>query len=262
MGNFARKIIEAIQHSMLDKLFVRLVPQWCCWSLMWMQLSPSASGAGALVLLAGIAGLWLLYTLLDAVSDQSPKPRPRTPYDPVYEYPPNSFSARDRQLGNRPRPPALIRSFVMTFGVGGRSWITIIEGLLFIGALTLILMLAYKSQAFWSDVDPRLAEQASRERLFLAASVILVAFSIRGWAVEQRERLSPSTARPPALGIILLSIAIAAMIGMNLSDLLGFGLLPGVIGGIALLAVAIGPPWRDKVLEFLFGKREPADTRP
>jgi hypothetical protein len=49
---------------------------------------------------------------------------------------------------------------------------------------------------------------------------------------------------------------------MIVSDLLGFGLLAGAIGGIGLLAVAIGPPWRDKVLEFLFGKREPADGRP
>ena len=31
---------------------------------------------------------------------------------------------------------------------------------------------------------------------------------------------------------------------------------------VGLLAVAAGPPWREKVLEFLFGKREPADGRP
>ena len=215
-----------------------------------------------MVLFAGIAGLWLVYSLLDAVADQSPRPRPRTPYDPVYEFPPDSLLARDRQSSEGLRPPALIRSFVMTFGAGSRSWISIIEGLLFIGALTLILMLAYKSQAFWSDVDPRLAEQASRERLFLVASVILIAFSIRSWAVEQSERLSPPTARAPVLGKILLIVAIAAMIGMNLSDLFGFGLISGLIGGPSCLAIALMPPWRTKVLGFLSGKREPADGRP
>jgi hypothetical protein len=133
---------------------------------------------------------------------------------------------------------------------------------MFAGAFTLTWMLAHKSPAFWSDLHQGLAEQASRERLFLAASVILFALFIRGWAVEQRERLSPSAGRPPVLGSILVGGVFAALLGMGLSDFLGFGLLAGAIGGIGLLAVAIGPPWRDKVLEFLFGKREPADTRP
>lgn len=105
MENLARKIIDAVQHSMLDKLFVRVVPQWSFLSLIWMQLSPSASGAGAMVLFAGIAGLWLVYSLLDAVADQSPRPRPRTPYDPVYEFPPDSLLARDRQSSEGLRPP-------------------------------------------------------------------------------------------------------------------------------------------------------------
>ncbi len=133
---------------------------------------------------------------------------------------------------------------------------------MFIGAFGLAVALAYKSQSFWSAVDPRLADQAFRERLFLAASVILIALFIRGWAVEQRERLSPSAASVPVLGSILLGVAFTALLGMIVSDFLGFGLLAGAIGGIGLLAVAIGPPWREKVLEFLFGKREPADTRP
>ncbi|MFO0413354.1 MAG: hypothetical protein ACK51B_10945, partial [bacterium] len=66
----------------------------------------------------------------------------------------------------------------------------------------------------------------------------------------------------PLLGSILLGVALTAMLGMIVSELFGFGLLPGVIGGPGLLAIALLPPWRTKVLEFLFGKREPADTRP
>ncbi|MDP3657958.1 MAG: hypothetical protein Q8R45_13470 [Brevundimonas sp.] len=254
-------IIDAVQNSMLDKLVARLFPLlWI--ASMWERLSPSEYGAGFWILFFGVAGLWLLYSLLGAAADQSPKPRRRTPYDPVYEYPSNSFSVSNQPQKDSLRPPAVIRSLVMTFGVGGRSWVSIFEGLLFVGAFTLTWMLAYKSQSFWSDVDPRLAEQASREQLFLVASGILIALSIRGWAVEQRERLSPSTARAPILGSILLGVAFIAMLGMTLSDLLGFGLLPGVIGGVGLMAVALLPPWREKVLEFLFGKREPADGLP
>jgi hypothetical protein len=260
VGNLARKIIDAVQHSMLDRLVVRLFPLLWVWS-MWDRMAPSGSWAGFWVLL-GIGGLWLLYSLLEAVADQSPKPRQRTPYDPVHIYPSKSPPAGDQTPKDSPRPPAPIRAFVMAVGRGGRSWISIVEVLMLLGGFTLTWMLAYKSPAFWSDLHQGLAEQASRERLFLAASVILFALVIRGWAVEQRERLSPSAGRAPVLGLILLGVVFAALLGMWLSDFLGFGLLAGAIGGIGLLAAAIGPPWRDKVLEFLFGKREPADGRP
>ena len=85
---------------------------------------------------------------------------------------------------------------------------------------------------------------------------------IRGWAVEQRERLSPSTARAPVLGSILLGVVLAVVLGMWLSDFLGVSPLAGAMGGLSLLALAVVPPWREKVLEILFGKREPADTPP
>ena len=261
MGNLARKIIEAVQHSMLDRLVVRLFPLLWVWS-MWDRMAPSGSWAGFWVLL-GIGGLWLLYSLLEAVADQSPKPRQRTPYDPVHIYPSNSPPAGDQTPKDSPRPPAPIRAFVMAVGRGGRGWISIVEGLMLLGGFTLTWMLAYKSPAFWSDLHQGLAEQASRERLFLAASVILFALVIRGWAVEQRQRISPSPPPGlPLLGSILLGVALTAMLGMIVSELFGFGLLPGVIGGPGLLAIALLPPWRTKVLEFLFGKREPADGRP
>lgn len=263
MGNLARKFMNAVQNSMLDKLFERLVSPLLGISAAWSQLSTSESDTGFWALFLAVTGLWLLYSLLGVIADQSPKPRQRTPYDPVYDYPSNSSSAWDQQRKDGLRPPAPIRAFVMTFGVRGQSWIWVIEGLMFIGALTLAGMLAYKSQAFWSGVHQGLAQQATREQLFLAASVVLTVLVIRGWAVEQRQQLSPSPAPGlPVFGSILLGAAFTAMLGMIVSDLLGFGLLPGVIWGLGLLAVAVGPPWREKVLEFLFGKRDPAGAGP
>jgi len=260
VGNLARKIIDAIQHSMLDKLFVRLFPLLWIWSL-WEDVSSSEYRTGSLFLLLGVSGTWLLYSLLQAAADQSPKPRQRAPYDPVYVCPPDSVPASGRASEQRPRPPAFVRSLVMALGAGGRSWISILEGLMFIGAVTLTWTLAHKSQSFWTDIDPRLAEQTFREQLFLAASVILTAVIVRGWAVEQRQRLSPSTARVPVLGSILLGIVFATVFGAGVSDFLGFSPLVGAVAGVGLLAVAVGPSWRQKVLELLFGKREPADGR-
>lgn len=261
MGNLARKIIDAVQHSMLDRLFVQLLPLlWI--SSAWEDLSSPEYGAGTLILGFGAAGVWLLYSLLEAVADQAPKPRQRSPYDPIHVYPSDSFQVSDKPPHERLRPPAFIRSLVMTLGAGGRSWISIIEGLMFIGAVALTWTLAHKSQSFWSDIDTRLAEQTFREQLFLVASVILTALLVRLWAVEQRQRLSPSTARAPLLGMVLLGVVFAAVLGLWVSDLLGFRPLVGAVAGVALLAVAVGPTWREEVLEILFGRREPADTPP
>ena len=134
---------------MLDRLFVQLLPLlWI--SSAWEDLSSPEYGAGTLILLFGVAAVWLLYSLLEAAADQSPKPRQRSPYDPVHVYPPDRVPASGPTSEQQPRPPAFIRSLVMALGVGGRSWISIIEGLMFISAVALVWTLANKSQSFWS----------------------------------------------------------------------------------------------------------------
>ncbi|MDP2765716.1 MAG: hypothetical protein Q8O54_12870 [Brevundimonas sp.] len=262
MGNLARKIIDAVQNTMLDKLVARLVPLlWI--SFLWERLSPSESGTASLILIFGVLGLLALHWVLGTIADQPPKPRQRTAYDHVHDHPTSAFAAWDQPPEEGLRPPALIRSLVMTLGVRVPSWFSVIEGLMFICGITLAWMLAYKSEAFWSGVHQALAQQALREQLFLTAAVAVTGLLIRLWAVEQRQRLS--SAPPPGLPVLgstLLGAAFAAFLGMLLSDLFGFGLLPGLIGGPSLLAVALLPPWRTKMLEILFGRREPADGRP
>ncbi len=262
MGNFARKIIDAVQNLMLDRLVARLVPLlWI--STLWDRLAPSEFTTGPLILILCILGLWALYWVLGAIADQPPKPRRRTPYDRLHEHSSSGFAAWDQPPEDGLRPPAVIRWLLMTLGVRGRSWVSVIEGLAIIGAFTLAWMLAYKPGTFWSGLHQALAQQTLREQIFLAASVTLLGLVVRGWAVEQRQRLSSSP--PPDLpvpGLILLGAAFVASFGMLLSNLFGFGLLPGLLVGPGLLALALLPPWRTKVVDTLFGKREPADAGP
>ncbi|MDP3368941.1 MAG: hypothetical protein Q8M32_03740, partial [Brevundimonas sp.] len=259
MGNFARKIIDAVQNSMLDRLAVQLLPLlWI--SSMWEQLSPSESGAGSLILILGVIGLLMLHWLLGAIADRPPMPRRRTPYDSLHEHSGSSLGAWEQQPEGGLRPPTLIRSLVMMLGVRGRRWVTVIEVLMFFCAFALAWMLARQSGTFRSGVHQGLEQQALREQIFLAASMIVTVLSIRFWAVEQRQRLHPSPPPDhPAFSSVLVGIVFTAFLGVILSDLFGFGLLPGLIGGPGLLAIALLPPWRTKVLDFLFGKREPAD---
>lgn len=247
---------------MLDRLAVQLLPLLSI-SSMWEQFSPSEFGAGSLILILGIVGLLMLHWLLGAIADRPPMPRRRTPYDSLHEHSGSSLGAWDQQPEGGLRPPALIRSLVMMLGVRGRRWVTVIEVLMFFCAFTLAWMLARQSGTFWSGVHQGLAQQALREQIFLAASVAVTVLSIRFWAVEQRQRLYPSPPPDhPTFSSVLVGIAFTAFFGMMLSDLFGFGLLPGLIGGPSILAAALLPPWRAKVLETLFGRQEPADGRP
>jgi hypothetical protein len=262
VGNLARKIIDAVQNSMLDKLVARLFPLLWVFTF-WDRLAPSDSWTGFMILIFALLGLFALYWVIGAIADEPPRPRRRRPFDQLHERPVDGFSAWEKLPPEGLRPPALIRCLVMTLGVRGPSWISVIEVLALPCTFGLTWMLAYKSGTFWTGVHQALAEQTVREQVFLAAAVVLTVLILRGWAVEQRQRISPSPAPGlPVLGSILLGVAFTAMLGMIVSEFLGFGLLAGAMGGIGLLAVAIGPPWRDKVLEFLFGKREPVDGRP
>jgi hypothetical protein len=262
VGNFARKIIDAVQNSMLDKLVARLFPLLWVFTF-WDRLAASDSWTGFMILIFALLGLFALYWVIGAIADEPPRPRRRRPFDQLHERPVDGFSAWEKLPPEDLRPPALIRCLVMTLGVRGPRWMSVIEVLALPCALGLTWMLAYKSGTYWTGVHQALAQQTVREQVFLATAVVLTVLILRGWAVEQRQRISPSP-QPglPVLGSILVGIAFTAILGMIVSELFGFGLLPGMIGGPGLLAVALLPPWRDKVLEFLFGKREPADTRP
>ena len=60
MGNLARKIIDAVQNSMLDKLVARLFPLLWVFTF-WDRLAPSDSWTGFMILIFALLGLFALY---------------------------------------------------------------------------------------------------------------------------------------------------------------------------------------------------------
>lgn len=254
MGNLARKIIEGLQQTMLDRLAIRLVPMLWLYTL-WARLAPQESGVLTLPLLLGGFVLFVVFWALGMLADQPPKPHRRTPYDSLHESPSNGFSAWDRTPGDGLRPPGLMRRVVMTLGARNASRGALVELLLFFAALALAWLLSHKPEAFWADIHPRLAPRHSRELLFLAASSMALLLITRSWATEQRQRLEPFVqARPPRFGPLVFLVVFAAFMGMILSDLIGFSLLTGVIGGLTLSLIGVLPPWRRRVVDVLFGR--------
>jgi MFS family permease len=153
-------------------------------------------------------------------------------------------------------PPAFIRRLVRTLGAGPGNRTVTFEVLIFLSAVALGWLLSRKPADFWADLHPALGAQSVREALFLVASTVVFFVCVRSWATEQRRRLEPAAVKQGSdFGLFVFLLAFAAFMGMMLSDLLGYGLLPGVIIGAALVILGAVAPWRGRILDILFGKR-------
>lgn len=255
MGNIARKFINGVQQTMLDRLAIRLLPVLWLFTL-WENLAPRESGPVSLILLLGVLGVLFGCWTLGAVADTAPPPRRRSPYDQLHETPPAGFSAWDQLPDKNLNPPAFMRRLVRTIGAGPDNRGITFEVLLFISAVALAWLLSRRPADFWADIHPALGAQSAREALFLAASAVVLFLCVRSWATEQRRRLEPAPVRyGSGFGIFLFLLASGAFMGMVFSDLLGYGLLPGVIGGTVLVILGAVVPWRSRFLDILFGKR-------
>lgn len=254
MGNFARKIIDATQHTMLDRLAARSVPLIWLFS-MWERLSPSDSSATTFALLVGGLVLIFLFWALGALANASPKPRPRSPYDQLHESPRSGFGAWDRPPEDGLRPPAAVRWLVMTFGRRDSIWLTVVELLIFFGTLALAWVVSREPAAYQAALPSWLAERSSPQGVFLVASAAVLTLSFRSWAVEQRDRVVHSARPPSRVVAVVFLFAFAAFIGMMLGDLFGGGLLLGSAIGVALVALTVLSPWRGHVVDALLGKQ-------
>lgn len=255
MGKLARKIINGIQQTTLDRLAIRLLPVLWLFTL-WEDLAPREAGPVSLVLLLGVVGVLFGCWTLGALADVEPAPRRRSPYDQRHEPPPTGLGAWDRMADKDLDPPAFIRRLVRTLGAGPANRTVTFEVLIFLSAVALVWLLSRKPAGFWADLYPALGARSSREALFLVASAVVLFICVRSWATEQRRRLEPAAVRQGSdFGLFLFLLAFAVFMGMMLSDLLGYGLLPGVIVGAVLAILGAVVPWRGRLLDILFGKR-------
>ncbi|MBJ7448081.1 MAG: hypothetical protein JHC81_11150 [Brevundimonas sp.] len=195
MDTLARKIIDAIQNSLVGDLFWKLIwPFGYLWVTLTEEVafSPSRSpllGAYFIVLLAGFFLIWLLGTIAKTA------PRPisvRHLSDRVIRPPENGFESWSQPPADGLRPPRIMRRIVETLG-GSRSisegrfaWLSLA---FLIGILVLPISLVLFPN-FWSEAHPVFASEPIRLILVQACLFVLVAFQIRQWATEQKRRLS------------------------------------------------------------------------
>lgn len=191
MGNFARKIIDAIQHSMLGSLLVRLV--WPCGWLIWLvfdKLSPNGLdyrfvGPFLLLLLISVFLIWLLGTFANR------RPRSALSLERVQDEPANGFDAWSELPEGGLRPPPLTRWIVTAIGESPelrRSWIGFGVGM---ASLALAFALAVFDSEFWEGIQPALGDPSVRLLPAMAFVAIFIGAVIRNWASDQRKSLEP-----------------------------------------------------------------------
>lgn len=267
MGNLARKIIDAVQNAMLDRLLLRLFVLLPVASFWDERNTGYGSGIMASVLFA-LLGLFGIAWILGALAIRRPQRtqgasrRPRESYS-------NGFEAWSDEPTGGLRPPSFLRWIVMRLGNRWDRpiWAFLTDFLGFLLAFVLLWSLANLSDAFWTDLHPALADAAVQDTLWIGATVVIVFAVLRLWAGEQRDRIEPPAEPrgPPGpdwvsfLVLSVLAVTITAMIGFHLQ----WARWTAVVPLVPLAVVGLVPRWRRAFNDGAFGKQaEPAARRP
>lgn len=262
MTTLARKIIDAVQNLLLDKLLLRLLPLlWIV--VMWDDLHPLDAGIFEFGAFVALPLPFLVAWALGALANRRPQPSSRSPYDRLHETPPNGFAAWDELPQGGLNPPRLLRTIVSTLGARPPThWLTLAEALIFMTALAITLALSVKDPGSWGNLWPPLEQPRVRDHIYLAAVALMALVLLRGWAAEQRIRLEPEAPPPPSSGrsLHLTSGLILAATGGYIAFMMDRPVWWGLAAGAVLGLVLFGPPWRDHVADALFGKRKRADA--
>lgn len=265
MGNLARKIIDAVQNAMLDRLVVRLSPLWAVLSL-WEgrrgDQSPDLIGALLLILLVLLALGWAL----GAMANRRPRP-PGRALERLQKAPSNGFEAWTEPPADGLRPPTLLRWLVMTLGSrrSRASWTLLISVASFLSAFGLLIALAHAPEAFWANLHPVLSDLSVRDALWIGATAILVLQMLRQWADEQRDRLEPGEVlhgQPrsdwvPLGAIFMITVAVSVFASFTFRwpiSIMAVPILP-------LAVIACVPAWRGALVDVWFGKPVDDDVR-
>lgn len=261
MRKLARKIIDTIQNSLLDRLALKLLPLWWI-SVMWEKVRPSTSEAVFLLTAGGFLILALGW-LIGLPAEPRPARR-SSPLERLQEGPRDGLSAWEVEPAGGLNPPGFIRILVRTLGcprgdLGG--WGHLLGATIFMGSVALIWMLAHKSPTFWTGLHPALAGAAARETLFLGAAIVLVALMVLAWAREQHDRLVPRADASPAHLSLVVQLLFSAVFVMPLCllviDFLHQPWWVGVASGTVASVAATLLFRLDSVSDFVFGMRNP-----
>lgn len=256
MRNFARKIIDAIQHSLLDRLVVQLIHVgWVC--SLWDSREGGDGGSLTGFILIALVAAFVLAWALGALANRRRRPqgRPGT-FDGLHESGPNGFSAWSELPQGGLRPPRIIRGIVAILSTGSRSGISALTslGVGFLG-LTLVVALSHKPDAFWAELHPDLARAADREILWFIGTAAVLLMLLRTWASEQRARLEPAATplpKPRWLGYVSAAVFLV-FLGLG-AVMMGLPTWIAVTLALILGVVALVPHWRGRALDVVFGK--------
>lgn len=192
MGILARKIIDAIQNLMLDRLFVALYPLWYVAGA-WV-MSRGQGGAVLMSLLAVAVGLVGAGWLLGAVANRRRRVQPAltgSALEKAQTDPANGFYAWSELPAGGLNPPPFLRQLIMCLGRPsplGR-WSILITLPLFVGAIVVVGAFAYGAEADLFKFSPWPVGPMWRDSVQLAASALLALLLLRRWATDQRIRL-------------------------------------------------------------------------
>jgi hypothetical protein len=258
VGNFARKIIDAVQNTMLDKLFLRLFPLLGLATL-WDKAGSPDIGAG-LVLLIGL--LFFVAWVLGAIARLKPQTE-RCPLHRLQDRPENGFEVWGRPPDGGLRPPRFMRWLVTTLAAdAGRhpsGWRALLGFALILAALVFTGAVVTKPPEFWPDA-PWLAGPSTRFVLLTGATALVAAGLVRGWATEQRARLEDRPPPPPPSSTLadygfLVVMSAAGAAAVVIWTRTPIWLVLAAVVGIA--AIGLIPHLRGKVMDVVFGKRLP-----
>lgn len=202
METLARKIIDAIQNSLVGDLVARLV--WPT-SYLWWQVTDHLTPGGLdwrinvgvfLLIIVGFLAAWVL----GAIATTSKRPKKRYFSDHVDTAIWNGFGGWSLPPHEDLRPPVFMRRIVDVLGRPNANSKGIFSILAFAAAITVLLLpiSLMLFPAFFANAHPWLADAGHRLLVAQSCLAILVAFQIRQWATMQKHRLAEQnlTLRP------------------------------------------------------------------
>jgi hypothetical protein len=264
MGNFARKIIDAVQNLLLDKLFLRSIVLLLGIASLWGRRQPEPEAWVMMSLLFALLGVYLAAWVLGVVANHRIKLK--GPLGGLHVPSLDGLAAWSELPSGGLDPPRPVRAVVMALGRRSplRPWSSWISMTVFSTAFLFLFALAYRPAESLAQLHPRLAEESVRDLLWIWSTAVVALMVLRLWAIEQADRLEPEIHKlcPPTSGWANVALPAAFLSWMTLLAIFAFG-WPIWVGGIPFVALVVGalnPAWRTRVMESVFGKR--VETNP